>query len=191
MAHATTAPDVVALCARYKLDPEVAALARPEHDAPAFVGALLEAELYTGALAFLAHSLPHREAIWWAWTCARRTSPEAERAPAVQAALDATERWLSQPTEANRRPTLDIAESAGFGTPAGCAALAVFFTSGSIAPVGSPDVPPPELVAARAVTGSIMLSAVSPPPRDAPERYRQFVAQGLEVARRIKLWGPA
>ncbi len=182
--------DVAALSARYGLEEEATALARPEHDPPAFVSALLEAEQYAGAVAFLAHSLPRREAIWWAWTCARRTAAQ-ERPPAVQAALDATERWLAQPSEGNRRPALDLARAAKVGTPAGCAALAVFFTGGSIAPPENPEVPPPEFAAARAVTGSIMFSAISEPPQEAPARYRQFVAQGLEVARRIKLWPAA
>ena len=190
MAQVNNASEVTALCARYGLEPEVSALARPEHDPPAFVSALLEVEEYGGAVAFLAHALPRREAIWWAWTCARRTAP-AERAPEVQAALDATERWLSQPSEGNRRPALEIARAADLGTPAGCAALAVFFTGGSIAPPENPEVPPPEFAAARAVTGSIMLSAVAEPPQEAPARFRQFVGQGLEVARRIKLWSPA
>ncbi len=190
MANATATPAVPALCERFKLDPEAATLARPEHDPPAFVAALVAAEQYAGAIWFLAHSLPRREAIWWAWTCARRTGP-AERPPAIQAALDATERWLSQPTEANRRPTFELAEQAGLGTPAGCAALATFFAAGSIAPVGAPDVEAPEFGAARAVAGGIVLSAVSPPPAEAPKRFKQFVAQGLEVAQRIKLWPAA
>ncbi|HEX9108152.1 MAG TPA: hypothetical protein VF832_13005 [Longimicrobiales bacterium] len=190
MPQVNTAPGVAALCARYGLAPEVSACARPEHDPPAFVAALLEAEQYAGAVAFLAHALPRREAIWWAWTCARRTTPP-ERSPALQAALDATERWLAQPADSNRRPLLDIARAADLGTPAGCAALAGFFTGGSIAPPENPDVPPPEFATARAVAGSITLAAVSDPPQEAPARFRQFVAQGLEVARRIKLWSPA
>ncbi len=82
MPQLNTAPDVAALCARDGLEPEVSAHARPEHDPPAFVSALLEAEAYAGAVAFLAHALPRREGIWWAWTCARRTAP-AERPAAV------------------------------------------------------------------------------------------------------------
>ncbi len=177
------------LCARYGLGESAARLARPEHDGPAFVQALMEAQEYPAALAFLAYSLPKREAIWWAWTCARRTlPPEPPPAPAVQAALDGTERWIAQPSEVNRRPTLDLAEAADLGTPAGCAALAVFFSGGSLAPPNAPEVAPPEGAAARAIAGSITLAAVGPPPEKAPERFQQFIGQGLEVAKRIKLW---
>src|SRR5512143_2593366 len=121
------------LCARYGLGETAAGLARPEHDGPAFVQALMDAGEFPVALAFLAYSLPTREAIWWAWTCARRMAAP-QPTPAVQAALDGTERWIAQPSEINRRPTLELAESADLGTPAGCAALAVFFSGGSLAP---------------------------------------------------------
>lgn len=180
-------PSIPDLCARFGLGEKAAALARPDQDGPAFVAALLGAEEYPAALAFLAYLLPKREAVWWAWTCARRGLPPQPK-PAVQAALDATERWLVEPTDANRRAAFESAEPADLGTPAGCAALAVFFTGGSIAPVGVPDVPPPEGAAARAIAGSITLAAVAPPPEKAPERFGQFVRQGLEVAGRIKLW---
>ncbi len=177
------------LCARFGLGETAEGIARPEHDGPAFVQALMEAQEYPAALAFLSYSLPTREAIWWAWTCARRTLV-GEPSPAVQAALDATERWIAQPAEVYRRPTLEIAESADLGTPAGCAALAVFFSGGSLAPPELPVVAPPPGAAARAIAGSITLAAVSPPPDKAPDRFRQFIGQGLEVAARIKLWEP-
>lgn len=180
----TSIPD---LCARLGLGEQAATIAQVDQDGPAFVEALVHAEEYPAALSFLAYLLPKREAIWWAWTCARRGLPP-EPAPEVQAALDATERWIVQPSDANRRAAFELAESADLGTPAGCTALAVFFTGGSIAPVGSPDVPAPEGAAARAIAGSITLAAVAPPPEQAPERFQQYIRQGLEVAGRINLW---
>lgn len=174
------------LCARFGLGEQAAALARPEQDGPTFVDALIGAEEYPAALAFLAYVLPRREAVWWAWTCARRSLP-ADPAPAIQAALDATERWIVQPTDANRRAAFALAEP-DLGSPAACAALAVYFTGGSIAPPGAPEVAPPEGAAARAIAGSITLAAVSPPPDKAPERFQVFIRQGLEVATRINLW---
>ncbi len=187
MPEARTRHSIPDLCARFGLGEPATALATPEQDGPAFVDALIGAEEYPAALAFLAYVLPKREAIWWAWTCARRaltSDPPAE----VQSALDATERWIVQPTDANRRAAFELAEPADLGTPAGCTALAVFFTGGSIAPPGSPEVAAPEGAAARAIAGSITMAAVAPPPDKAPERFQQYIRQGLEVASRIKLW---
>jgi hypothetical protein len=41
---------------------------------------------------------------------------------------------------------------------------------------------------AKAVTGSVILSAVINEPEKAAERFREFLALGLEVAERITLW---
>ena len=183
-------PDLAVLCTRFGLGDEARALVRPEHDERTFVTALLAAEQFADAVRFIAATLPVRESIWWAWSCARRTLPP-EPPPAVLAALDATERWIAQPTELNRRPTLAVSEAADMGTPAGAAAFAVFFSGGSIAPPQAPPVAPPANAAARAVAGSVILACVSDPPELAPERFRQFVSQAMDVAVRIQLWPPA
>lgn len=190
MPNATATPPIRELCARYELAPETTARALPEHDGPAFVAALLEAEDFAGAVSFIAHVLPRREAIWWAWTCARRTTPAEMRSPELERALQATERWISEPSDANR-PTLEMAKQAGLDTAGGCATLAAFFSGGSIAPAGAPVVEAPEFVAAKVVAGSIMLAAASPPLEQAPQRFRHMIAQGLQVGRRIQLWPPA
>jgi hypothetical protein len=190
MIQLRTGPELAAICARLELSEEAAALLRPEHDERGFVRALLDAEQFADAVRFMSFALPTREAIWWAWTCARRTL-QPEPPAGVTAALGITERWIAQPAEGNRRPALAIAETAGAATPAGAAALAVFFSGGSIAPPDVPPVPPPAGGAAQAIAGSVTLSAVSPPPEKAPERFRQFVEQAMEVAVRIQLWPPA
>jgi len=190
MPETLTRPDIAALCARYRLSEEALALVQPEQDERAFVGALLAGEKFADAVRFMAATLPIRESVWWAWSCARRTLPP-EPPAAVLAAMDATERWIAQPTEENRRPTLAASEAADLGTPAGAAAFAAFFSGGSISPPEAPHVPAPAGAAARAVAGSVILSAVSPPPELAPDRFRQFVAQAMEVAVRIRLWPPA
>src|SRR4051812_46454440 len=93
-----------------------------------FVTALVERELYSDAVRFIAHALPRREAVWWAWVCARKSAGDTP-APAIKAALDATERWIMQPSEETRRHAMHYAEIAEFGTPAGCAALSAFLSS--------------------------------------------------------------
>ena len=93
--------------------------------------------MHADAVRFLAHALPRRECVWWAWVCARKAAG-AEPAPAIKSALDATERWIVQPTEDHRRQTLPFGELADFGTPAGAAALSAFMTSGSLGPPSAP-----------------------------------------------------
>ena len=153
----------------------------------AFITLMMERELHIDAIRFLAHSLPRREAVWWAWVCARKVSGAAPPPP-VKAALDATERWIVQPSEEHRRQALQFGEAADFGTPAGCAALAAFMSTGSLAPPEAPMVPPGEFMCAKAVAGSVTLAAVSTEPARAGEKFNEFVQLGIEVAERTKLW---
>ncbi len=108
--------------------------------------------------------------------------------PKIKAALDATEKWIAQPNENNRRSAMAAAEKAELGTAAGCAGLAAFFSGGSIAPPDAAAVPPGEFLTAKAVSGAVIFAAVAKEPEKAPEKFRSFVAQGLEVTNRVKLW---
>ena len=152
-----------------------------------YITRLMGRALHLDAVKFLAHALPRREAVWWAWACARKMAGDQPK-PAIRAALEATERWIVQPTEEHRRQALQFGEAADFGTPAGCAALAAFMSGGSLAPPEAPPVPPSEFMTAKAVAGSVILSAVAIEPAKATERFEEFLKLGLEVAERTKLW---
>ena len=178
-----------AICSVAGLGEEAMALLRPDLAPREFVALLLEKTLFPDAVNFLAHALPKREAVWWAWVCARRSAGDAPP-PLVKAALDATEKWIAQPTDELRRAAMSAAERATLKTAAGCCGLAAFFSGNSLAPPGMPAAPPGEFAAAKAVSGAVMLSALSKEPEKAPEKFRASVAQGLEVAQRIKLWEP-
>lgn len=175
------------LCEAAALEPPALELRDPAQGPREFLATLDEAEQHVDALKFLAHLLPPREAVWWAWMCARRQAGD-DVGPEVQQALDDTERWISQPTDQHRRAAMAAGEAAGFDTPAGCAALAAFLSGGSLAPPEVTEVPPPLFGAARAVFGSLVLSAVAVEPEKAPERYKTFYAHGTELASRIRLW---
>jgi hypothetical protein len=179
---------VAQLCQIAELEPEAMEMLREDQAPREFLAGLVEAEHFHDAVRFLAHLLPKRQGIFWAWTCARRVL-NGEPPPHVTAALEATGRWVAEPTEENRRPMLEIAQQADLGTPAGCAALAVFFSGGSIAPPDAPQpVEPDFYTSAKAIAGSILLAAVSSEPDKAPEKFREFIAQGLDIGRRVGLW---
>jgi hypothetical protein len=175
------------ICAVADLGDKAKALLRPEALPQAYVELLVRNEELADAVRFLAHALPKREAVWWAWFCARKASgPDAP--PNIRASLSATEKWIVQPNDENRRNAMTAAEEATFGTPAGCAGLGAFFSSGSLGPPDTPPNPPGEFMTAKAVAGAVMLAAVATEPEKAPEKYQAFLAQALEVTRRIKLW---
>src|SRR5262249_59462974 len=129
----------LAVLARVRLEPQAAALLTAQHTPAQFVALLVEHGHAADAARFAAFALPRRRAVGWACRCVRQTlAPEAPGWAAIQAA----QRWASEPTEENRRSALAAAEGAGFGTAAGCCAAAAFWSGGSMAPAGLPLVPP-------------------------------------------------
>lgn len=167
---------------------EARAALKPAHTPPQFLAALTGADQAPDAVRVLAHALPRREGVWWAWATAKKAAGEAPDAK-LKAALDATERWIAQPTEENRRAAHARGEAAGFDTPAGCAALAAFLSGPTLAPphIEQP-VPPPDYGAAKAIAGAIIMAAVTTEPEKATEKLLASLAQGLDVVAKIKLW---
>ncbi len=183
-ATAKTAADAAKL---FPLGDEAKKLLRDGMAPRPFLDALIEKQHFPDAARLLAHVLPKREAVWWACLCARQAhgaSPPAPLGPAVTAA----EKWVSDPSEANRRAAQAAAEAAQVGTPAGCAAIAAFFSGGSLAPPTAPAVPPGEQLTAHAVAGAVMLAAVLTEPQKAPEKYRKFFALGIDVGNGVNKW---
>jgi len=156
----------------------------------AYLEALLSQRLDEDALTFLAYALPRREAVWWGLRCVRQVLP-AEPKEAETAALASVDAWLSDTTDENRRAAFCAAEAATYATPAGCIALAVFFSAGSMAPADCPEVPVGEGFCARTVAAAVLLSVVMYEPEKAPETARGFVDLGIEVTRQPAPWEEA
>jgi hypothetical protein len=169
------------VCGRFPVGEEAKQLLRDNLTPAQYLELLIDKQAYVDATRFLAHALPKREAVWWACLCARKvygTNP----LPKIAAALQAAERWVADPSEDNRRAAMTAAEAAEFSTPAGCAAVAAFWSGGSLGPPNVPAIPPGEQLTAHGVAGAVMLAAVLAEPEKAPEKYRQFFALGREVA---------
>ncbi len=177
---------VAQLCSIAGLDDVAQRLLQDGAGPREYVDALVQAGRLADAVRFIAHALPKRESVWWAWVSARR-AVEGDAPPPVKAALEATEKWIAQPNEENRRAAMSAAEAAGPETPAGCAAFAAFLSGPSLAPPDVQAVPPGPYDTAKAVAGAVTLAAVAVPAK-AAENLRASVQQGLDVTARIKLW---
>lgn len=178
------------VCRAAELSDKALPLLADGADGRGYVERLAAQGLYADAIGFLAHALPRRPAVWWAWSCARRAHGESPPAK-VQAALEATKQWLGDPNDKNRREAMRWAREIEFRTPAGCAGLAAYFSGESIGPPDRDPVPPEEYTAAKLISACISLAAVFTEPEKASDKFREFVQQGLEVAEKTRLWIPA
>jgi hypothetical protein len=153
----------------------------------AYLNLLIEKGHFPDAVRFLAHALPKREAVWWACQCGRLVAG-ATLTPEVANAFKTAEDWVAHPDEDNRRAAQRAYEPATLRTPAGLAALAAFVSEGSLSHPGLPAVEPPRFATAQMVAGAVLIAAVLSEPEKAPEKYRKFLALGIEIANGQKRW---
>ena len=131
-----------------------------------------------------AHALRRREAVWWACQCALHTAPP-DLSPAHRAAREAAEEWVRKQTDELRRRAMAQAQAGSFATPEAWAAVAAFWSGGSMAPPDQPAVPPAAHLTGTAVAGAVALAAV----RGRPERQRARLSRFLDSAREIARGG--
>lgn len=174
---ASTAADI---CARVDLSPEARAFLLPELSPQGYLALLVDAQHIGDAIRFLAFALPVREGVWWACVVARNTIPEFSEIE--KRCLEEASAWVYEPVETRRRSCMNAAESANFEGAAAYAALAVFWSGGSMAPDGMPEALPDPRLGHIGVGASILLSITSGDPLRLPQRFEEAVARGIDIA---------
>lgn len=148
--------------------------------APADAFAQLRAGDAVAATHFIAQCLPRLDGVHWLAQClsGMTATSQARRL----AARKAVNRWLAEPSDANRRLAYDAGDAAGFDTAEGCACLAVFFSGGSLAPpTQEQPVPPPPAAFGQALAGAVILAALNDDPANMADR----LAKALDAAERM------
>ncbi len=179
---AVLSPVAIEVCRDVPLEKAARQLLRPDLSAEEYVAILSDAGHMNDATRVLARMLPKRESVWWACQCARQ-APLLDAPPEVKTALLLAEKWVAEMTEESRLAAGAAAEAAEIGTATGCAAMGAFVSSGSLTPPGAPPLAPPPGLTAQYVTASILITALSPNPEQAPAKYRTYLAQGIELFR--------
>jgi hypothetical protein len=141
----------------------------------AYLYRLMKEGLHRDAVVVLAHALPPRAAVWWAWHCAR-TDPDASSWAEAATALGATRAWLAAPCETRRQACGAPAVAAGLATPAGSAALAAFWSA------ANRTVPKSERRSPEAVAAAVLLAAHGCDRDAVAGRYTQLLREGIGVA---------
>ncbi|MDR3509166.1 MAG: hypothetical protein P4L64_14830 [Caulobacteraceae bacterium] len=119
---------------------------------------LRRADRLADAAKFLGMALPRWETVAWAARVLREVgernpgSPEADTLKAVML-------WIQDPTEARRRATYDAAQGADVASPERLAAMAVFYSGGSVAPPDCEPLPAPRDAAGRFSAGAVLAAA--------------------------------
>lgn len=156
-------------------------------DLKAGVQALVDGERFADAVAVLAHALPDREGVGWAWVCAREATPK-DSPDEIEGVLKATRAWIQDPSEEARRAAMAASEAAGLETSAGFTGLAAFFCGESIGPPDLDPVPPPQGMVGTLVTACIAIAAAEGEPEEVEGQLSRFAGRGMELAERIRLW---
>lgn len=159
---------------------EAQAVLQPEHTPAQFLEQLMAQKYWADAVRFLAHGLPKREAVWWSCICVEHGLNDATVVD-VKLALQTAKQWVYQPTEEHRRVAQIAAEKVGYDQPVSWAALAAFWSGGSITAPEAPEVAPGPSLTGHAVAGAILLAAVQEPAQ-AEQCYQRFLQQGIHIA---------
>lgn len=146
----------------------------------AFFGRLRQAGRLADAALFLGQALPRYETVAWGARVVRDLRRDgAGRGPEADA-LKAALLWVQDPSEARRRAAFDAAQRARDDSPERMAALAAFFSGGSMTPADCPPVPAPKEAAGRFAAGAVLLAAARAP--DQARALDQALDTGAAIA---------
>ncbi len=152
--------------------------ARPNgHSSIEFITVLSKSETPEEALTYCAYVLPRRFAVWWGHECLRKIEEILDQTDKDM--LDLAARWVGDPDEDSRYRALDAALEARVKSPGVWVALGAGWSSGSMAGVDVPPVPPPPFLTARAVNAGLLSALARYDVKTRAEHLQRFVRMAL------------
>jgi len=162
----------------FELDDQSEELLQDNHTTVEFLDLLISNQLYSDAISLLSHSLPNREAVWWACLCAKQIADD----DLFRDTLLAAEKWVYEPTEKNRRLAEFYAEKGKFGSAASWVAAAAFWSGDNIVGEQDPKIAPDQYLYAHAVSGSIMTSVCLQDDISQSDLFEKYINYGINIA---------
>jgi hypothetical protein len=147
-----------------------------------FFKKLVDAGRLNEATFFLGQALPRFETVAWAARLVRETSRWLSLPDPRGDALKATLLWVQDPSDIRRRAAFDAASRVRTGGSERLAALAAFFSGGSLSPAAYAPVLAPSDAAGRLAAGAVLAAAAESPDRKAT-LYRALQSGG-DIAKR-------
>ncbi|MGN1392587.1 MAG: DUF6931 family protein [Succinivibrionaceae bacterium] len=140
----------------YEASPEILKVVNPQMSPDQFLQAAIDNKLYVDAVTFLAHALPLRESIYWAWLTISFLRNKFKN-PKDLDVINSVQEWFTNPDDTTRRINGTLADELKLATGPAWLAEAVFWSGGSILQPKDPITEPPQYLYAKAVTGAICL----------------------------------
>ena len=172
---------LVATCTYLEFAEEVTTPAATAGSPDELIDHLAREGKFLDALRLRAYLLTKREAVWWGCKCV--TEELDEPLPTAQAAaLEAACAWAEDPDESSRRLAEERAAKAKYSGVGATLALSAFWSDGSIAPEGNPEVRPDDRLTSQGVAAALISAAYLGSPNKAPPRIHAFLAKGKDIA---------
>jgi predicted component of type VI protein secretion system len=172
---------LVATCTYLEFAEEVSAPAATVKSPDELINQMATEGKFLDALRLRAYLLTKREAVWWGYLCVREDLDQP--LPGAQsAALEAAAAWVADPDEKNRRAAEERAAALKYSGVGATLALSAFWSDGSIAPEGNPDVPPDERLTSQGVAAALISAAYHGDATRAKSRIHNFLSRGKEIA---------
>jgi hypothetical protein len=172
--------------AQYSAKDVVLAMLQPEMNCLDLLAALADREEFDASVQLLAFALPKQHAVWWAIDCIEQSAGES-LSPQDLAALESARAWVLDPSEEHRRAAETHAMLISMGSAAGAAAMAAFWSGGSLSSPEFEAVPPPDHLTAQAVYAALCMTCIEGDGRD--QNLSRFHESGLKIAAGENLWG--
>jgi hypothetical protein len=172
---------LVATCTYLEFADEVSAPAATVSSPDELINQMAAEGKFMDALRLRAYLLTKREAVWWGYLCVRDELDQPLPAPQV-AALEAAAAWVADPDEKNRRAAEERAAALKYSGVGATLALSAFWSDGSIAPEGNPEVPPDERLTSQGVAAALISAAYHGDATKATSRIHTFLTRGKEIA---------
>ena len=157
-------------------------VAPTDDPAVVFLKNLSAMQKFGDAVAFCAHLLPRREAVWWGCESVRSFLHDVPQSQV--AGLVAAETWVQQPNDENRLRALQIGTRSDNSNSLTWLALGAGWAGGMLSTVPNPPVRVPQYLTARAIRIAVLLGARHIPAAERPDRTSACIAGGIKLAER-------